>query len=353
MRGLASVLTLVLFATQAPAARSQEWARKMFDHTSHDFLGVARGSKVQHVFRLKNLYKEDVHISNVRSSCGCTSAEFTKDTLKTHETGEIIATFNTRAFTGERSATITVSFDKPYNAEVQLKVSGYIRTDVVLQPAGVEFGSVDAGSPMERRIQIEYAGRPDWRITAIKAPSAYISAEAIEVRRSANQVAYDLIVRLAPDAPVGYLKDELILVTNDSRETQLPVDVEGQVVAPISVSPASLFLGVLEPGQTVTKLLIVRAKKPFRITGIVCPNDAFQFKTTDVAKAVHTIPVTFIAGDHVGKVSAKICIETDLGAAVSTQCAAYAQVVEPGAKPSESSTPNDIAPETRATARSR
>jgi hypothetical protein len=351
MRGFAAAAALLISTLWCMPADAQDWARRMFDHTTHDFLGVARGSKIQHSFPLTNLYKEDVHIASVRSSCGCTSAEFTKDTLKTHETGEIIATFNTRAFTGQRGATITVTFDKPFFAEVQLNVSGYIRTDVVLHPPGVEFGSVNLGAPAERHVEIDYAGRDDWRITAIKAPSPYISAEAVETRRETGKVGYDLLVRLAPNAPVGFFKEELIIVTNDQRATQLPVDVEGQVVAPISVSPASLFLGVLEPGQKVSKQLIVRAQRPFRITSIECRNQAFQFTTSPAAKAVHMVPVVFVADDQPGKVVAKIRIHTDLGADAATECVAYGQIVEASA-PSQSGRPAEASPETRATAQS-
>ena len=52
-------------------------------------------------------------------------------------TGEIIAEFNTRDHRGHKAATIKVRFDKPFPAEVQLQVTGFIRTDVVLQPGAI------------------------------------------------------------------------------------------------------------------------------------------------------------------------------------------------------------------------
>lgn len=355
MRTLIVSATLLACSFTGAVSQGQEWARKMFDGLSFDFMGVARGSKIQHRFVLTNIYKEDVHIASVRSSCGCTTPEFNKDTLKTYEKGEIIATFNTGLFTGQRGATITVTFDKPYYAEVQLKVSGYIRTDVVLHPAGVEFGSLDTGTPAEQRIEIDYAGRGDWEITGIKSPSPYITAEATERKRDGSSVAYDLVVRIAKNAPVGYLKQQLILTTNDRRESQLPVDIEGQIVAPLTVSPASLFLGVLEPGQKVTKQLVVKSKKPFKIIDIDCDDDCFQFKNGDASKTVHLVPVTFVAGEQLGKVVRKIRIKTDLGEDMCAECAAYAQVTKPTATQtaeSEDST-GKLQPEPRTTAQSR
>ncbi len=72
-------------------------------------------------------------------------------------------------------------------------------------------------------------------------------------------------VHLDPNAPVGYINDYLMLVINDAKQTQIPVLVEGHVDAGITVSPAALFMGVMQPGQKVTKQLIVKSKKPFKI----------------------------------------------------------------------------------------
>ena len=46
-------------------ARAQDWARKMFDHTTHDFGVIARGAKVEHRFVVENIYEEDAHIKSV------------------------------------------------------------------------------------------------------------------------------------------------------------------------------------------------------------------------------------------------------------------------------------------------
>src|SRR5262245_47534954 len=88
----------------AATACAQQWAENMFPERSHDFGSVPRAAKVEYEFVLTNLYKDDVHIASVRSSCGCTQPRISKDTLKTHEKGSIIAAFNTNAFSGQRGA---------------------------------------------------------------------------------------------------------------------------------------------------------------------------------------------------------------------------------------------------------
>jgi Protein of unknown function (DUF1573) len=320
---------LLLALACTGVSQGQDWARKMFETSNHDFGNVARGAKVEYYFKLQNPYKEDAHITDVRSSCGCTTPRIVKDTLKTYEEGAIVAAFNTRSFLGQRSATVTVVFDKPYYAEVQLQVAGYIRRDIVIHPGEVDLGTVDQGTPVEKQLSISYAGREDWQILDVKSGSPYLDTQLVESRRGGGQVAYDLKVFLKPDAPSGAINEQLVLMTNDQRSPEVPLDVAGRVVAELTVSPASLLMGVLEPGQKATKQLVIKAKKPFRITGITCDDESFEFKTNDSTKPMHVVPITFLAGEKTGKVAQKIRFTTDLGEDVVAEFSAYAQVVSP------------------------
>lgn len=313
-RAIAWLFVAVLGWT-APAM-GQEWARKMFESTEFDFGGVARGSKVEHRFVITNLYEEDVHITDVRSSCGCTIPEVAKRTLKTFEKAEVLATFNTRSFLGKRSATITVSFDQPFYAEVQLHVGGYIRSDIVLAPDHVDFGSVSGSQANEQIVKIDYAGRDNWQILEVKSPRDYLSAELREAGRrhteyGHEQISYELVVRLAENTPAGYFSEQLTLLTNDTRAPEFPLIVEGNVTSEISVSPSPLILGVLSPGQKVSKKLVVRGRKPFQLTHAASDEPAFQVELpSGEEKAVHLVPVTFVAPDKPGKFTGTLKFET-------------------------------------------
>jgi hypothetical protein len=309
---------------------AQDWATKMFNATSHDFGTVARGSKAQFRFVIKNIYEEDAHIYQVQSSCRCAIPKLEKSDLKTFETTEIVADFNTREMVGPRQATIMVRFDKPFHAEVQLHVTGTIRSDVVLQPGAIDLGTVDVGKGVEKKLQVSYAGRDDWKILDVKTADPHFEVEITELARAPGMINYELLVRMTADAPVGYVKDQLILVTNDPRGRELPVDMQGRVISDITIAPSPLFMGVVKPGQTVTKKLVVRGKRPFKIIDVNCPNKAFEVEgLSDDAKAVHLIPVIFTAGDDPGRVAQKISITTDQGG-VAQAFTAFAEVVPTG-----------------------
>lgn len=306
---IAAALALLLAA--ALPAPAQEWARKMFKLTSHDFGTVARGAKAEVAFELTNLYKEQLHIASVRSSCGCTTPTFTRDTVPSLETSEIIATFNTKSYTGHRSSTITVVFDKPFYAEVQLNVTGFIRGDVVLEPASVQF-QVDAGMPDQKTISVTYAGRPEWKIVDVTSAKDYYEVQLAETERKAGRVSYTMTVKLKDTAPAGFLNDQLIIVTNDQNAVNIPLVVEGKVNAAITVT-STLSLGELAPGGSVTKNVVIKSKNPCTLTGVKCEN-CVTVELPKEAKKVHVVPVTFTAAaNQHGKVSTKIEFESDLG----------------------------------------
>ncbi len=317
---------LIPLATSAPA-NGQEWAVKMFSSTEYNFGTVPRGAKAQHTFVIKNIYKEDAHIASIQSSCGCTTPTLVKRYLKTHESTELLATYNTKAFLGDKSATITVIFDKPYYAEVQLNVSGYIRDDVTFTPGELNFGEVDQPSMTKRTVEITHIGRSDWKIVDVTSPNASFQVELSKPTRLGNKVTYQMTVRLKDTMKPGFFQDRLTIVSNDRFSPRIRLFAQGRIVSPLTVSPAALFIGNLEPNSTVTKQLVVRAKVPFLITAIECADSRFEFgQSSDQRKSLHFIPVKFVGNGESGRIALEIKITTDLG--ITATCTATATIAD-------------------------
>jgi hypothetical protein len=322
-------------------ALGQEWAKKMFTVTSHNFGTVARGSKTEYRFVFRNIYEEDVHVVGVRTSCGCTSPEVTQRDLKTHETSEVVARFNTRTFLGQHGATLTVTFDKPFYAEVQLRVAGNIRGDVTFEPPFVDLGNVDLGAGAERTVQVTRIGSSPWLIEDVRSANSNFEVMLSKPNHSGSRTVYDLTLRLKPDAPPGYVKGQLLLVTNDPRATQIPMDVEGRVIAAVTVSPQLLALGTVQPGGTVTKNVVIRANREFSITGIACDDGCLTCEPRTTPAKVHILPITFQAGDLAGDIERKLQIRTDLGEGAVPPVTVQA-VVKPAAAATEAPQPTPV-----------
>ena len=296
------------------ALPAQEWARKMFDTTSHDFGVVPRGSKSEFEFKLTNTYKENVHIASARSSCACTNPKILKADLKTYEEGAIIAELNTQAFVGQRSAVVTVVIDRPFYAEVQLLVKGNIRSDIVMEPGEVRFGDVDVGSGKSADVKVSYQGNGnrDWQITDVRSTNQNLSVKLEPLRDDAGRTSYNMIVKLKESAPAGELNDEIQIVTNERQYNQVTLPVRASVIPQLSIAPQSIELGSLKPAAKANYRLVVKAKMPFKVSKVDCNDDRFQFEIPSGEKLVHIIPVVFEAGETAGAFKRTITVTSDL-----------------------------------------
>jgi hypothetical protein len=316
----------------------------MFSETKHDFGTVARGADTVFKFPAKNIYKQDIELVSVRSSCGCTTPTIDKKVLKTGDIGYVTATFNTRTFTGVHGATLTVEVrwkdgDNTRTAETQLRVDGNIRSDIVFQPGAVKFDDVDQGVGSEQKVNVTYAGRSDWKLVDVRGGSDALEVELTQTQRYTGRVAYDLLVRVKNTAPAGNFNEQLVLVTNDEENPRVPIYVTGRVVPQISVSPESLMLGSVGVGQKVSKKFLVRGKTPFKITSVNCDDEkCFAFKTDDQSSDRHIVEVMFDANKDAGDVKQSIRIATDMGDKFSTTLTAFATIVPNETTPAPTTT---------------
>ncbi|MBU6388118.1 MAG: DUF1573 domain-containing protein [Planctomycetes bacterium] len=288
-------LMVSLECTTSSPVLAQDWVRKLFKETHHDFGSVSRNAKAEHSFVIENCFEEDIHIASVRSSCGCTSPVATKTTLKSWEKGEILAKFNTRTFTGTKSAVITVVIDKPYYAEIQLTVGGTIRTDVSVEPGEIVFGDLELGQSKTIDVTLSFNGRKGLEIADVRG-----NAQAFEVRLDApmyqpSGVTYRMHVKLKETLEPSKLLDEIVVVTNDPNEKnrELTIPVSARVRPPITVTPETIALGDVRSGETRQQRFMVKAKKPFAIELITCPDNRFEFQTPTGEKILHVVPFTF------------------------------------------------------------
>jgi hypothetical protein len=319
---LALPLVVSLGALLAPPAQAQQvvpnpndWATAMFDSSdlhngtvSHNFGVVARGAEVTHRFRIRNIYKQVVQIGNVTTTCGCTAPQFDGTPVKTGEETYVTITMDTNRFQHQKNSTVTVTFAQPQFAEVRIPVEVYIRSDVVLTPGAINFGAVGVGEKAERTVEIAYAGRPNWTIDKkVINDDPNIQTRLVEVSRdNASNVNYRLEVSLAPTTPVGFLRKQITLVTDDATGSQIPILVQARVEGDITVTPSVVQLGTLSPRSEATKTVLFRSGKPFVIERVECNSNLQAFRMPALskdAKPVHVLSLAFTAPNTVGPFS--------------------------------------------------
>jgi hypothetical protein len=308
-----AILTLLTLAFAAAAAPGQGWAEKMFpDGLTHDFGTVPHGAQLLHKFKITNIYAVRMEITSITVGCGCVTATPKKRVLESKESTDVEVSMDARRFKGPKTVGVRVSVGPEFISSAELRVSANSRPDIVFNPGEVSFGTVVRGQAVVQTIDVEYAGALSWQVSEVVAKDMPLDVSFKELYRRPGQVGYQVRVALKPDAPVGPLKGDVFLKTNDPASPLVAVLVEANIQSALTVSPSILSLGSFKLGEALTRRVLVKGSKPFRVLSV---EGAVDGLTTDPlpANAAAVQIITFKCHpDKAGDFKRELKIKTDL-----------------------------------------
>jgi hypothetical protein len=137
-------------------------------------------------FKYQNVGKTPIHLTSVKTSCGCTAAKSQKDEVAPGEKGEITATFSIGNRTGTQVKTVTVQTDEPSSPPTVLtlkavlpeglslvptfvfwKVGEEAKPKTILAKAGKDYAAKNLNAKCENSqfsVVVEPNGRDSWKI---------------------------------------------------------------------------------------------------------------------------------------------------------------------------------------------
>ena len=213
-----------------------------FDERVYDFGLVSREDLPHHRFIFSNTGQADLVISEVDSSCGCTAALLSAETIPPGGRGEIDVSFNPQGRRGKQKQTVSVYSNAENEPIAQLTVKGTVMTAVDVSPDRILFGSVNNQQVTTKRIRVLDSGEGTLKITHIETSSPFLTTE-IGPPRLGEVINYEVKVTLQPGVPVGKFQEILTIRTNNEFQPHLSVSIEGNVLGPITVHPEHLFFG--------------------------------------------------------------------------------------------------------------
>jgi hypothetical protein len=108
MKRLILMCAVVLGFAFNASAQTDNKAEFKFNEEKHDFSKVPQGTPVTTVFTYTNVGVEPLILTEVKPTCGCTIADYTKTPVKKGESGKITITYNA-AVVGPFTKTIVVT----------------------------------------------------------------------------------------------------------------------------------------------------------------------------------------------------------------------------------------------------
>ena len=119
------LFTLIFAIVIAAAVNAQPPATEALSlkETAFDFGTIPQGKPVYHFFEVTNTGKDPMVISNVQTSCGCTTPEWSKEPIAPGATAKIRVGYNAAA-EGNFEKFITIMYNQ--NLTKQVKIHGTV-----------------------------------------------------------------------------------------------------------------------------------------------------------------------------------------------------------------------------------
>jgi hypothetical protein len=305
-------VALAIFILSGSVVNAQPVAaEKHFASTSHDFGTVPRGAQLLHKFAWTNGEKSRLEITDIRITCACATAVPVPRALEPGQKGEIEVLVDAKKFVGQKDVQLHVTLSGETKHAAMLRISVHCRPDVVYNPGEVNFGIVPAGGSAGQQMEIEYAGKLDWKVEELINTNPHLEAAIEEMYRKPGEVGYRLRVNLKPDAPAGDFKHELQLRVNDPGLKVIPVLVQGTIRARLAATPASVTFGSVKVGQQAVRRVVLRGDKPFAITELAGLPAGVSVSKPSRPAAVQTLTLTWTPTAS-GELNAPLVVHTDL-----------------------------------------
>lgn len=104
-------------------------SKMTFKSKEFDFGTIKEGEKADAIFEYQNTGEGDLIISNARASCGCTVADYPKNTpIKPGEKGVIKAVFDSKGKRNNQNKSITLTTNT-MEGKVVINVKGFVTPD--------------------------------------------------------------------------------------------------------------------------------------------------------------------------------------------------------------------------------
>lgn len=181
--------------------------------SSFHFETVTSGDLVHHDFTIRNTGDSVLVISNVLTSCGCTTAKNWTANINPGTTGSIPVIFNSFNYSGEVTKMATVLSNDPKQPAIILRLNGNVFKPITVQPPFVLMA-----------LTVEQTGQGEATISnqttnAIRVKEIRSSNPAFttSLRTNTPGFNYTLFVSAKPPYPQGY-QTAVRIFTDDGRE---------------------------------------------------------------------------------------------------------------------------------------
>ncbi len=229
--------------------------RIQFASPVHDFGRIKGGAVVEHTYTFTNIGNGLLEVTNVRASCGCTTAGAWSRQVQPGETGTIPIEFNSGNFSGQVAKSISVNCNDTSQPTVVLQLKANIWKPIDVTPQYAALNVTSEAPAKETTVRI--VNNEEVPLT-LSAPEGTNRALATELRTIQPGKEFALIVRTVPPLPAGSVQDQITLKTSSTNMPAINVRAWASVQPAVLVMPALITLPVAPLPKPMPSTISIR-----------------------------------------------------------------------------------------------
>ena len=265
---LAIGLTAPFAMAQEKASETAKGPKLTLVEPLKDFGTVAKGSKIDWSFEVRNTGTSDLEIISAKPTCGCTVADFDK-VIKPGATGKLSAHVDTTNFSGPIAKSVTLETNDASTPTAQVTITAIVKPFVDAYPAGFVRYNMLQGDVEKQSVLLYSEDDAPFEIVKVESPQDWIKvdvkkAEGADIMPKigrAGQNQYKLDITLGgPDARIGPLAEKIKVLTNSKNQPEYSISIAGVVRPTFRVEPTGINFGEIAPTDTAaTRTIMLRS----------------------------------------------------------------------------------------------
>lgn len=256
--------------------------------------GTITDDQMQHsVFTVHNRSREEVKLTPLPTTCGCTASYPKPDVVPAGGTSELYIVFHPRGIRGMYRWEVALQTSLPEQLKIVIPMQAYVLRNDILSENMVNFRIFKRGEKKEYALWLTCHKYPEFRLKKVATDIPGFDTRVIDSRditvlswdllwpriqakRTCAQIGgfypgpqrgYRIDIIAREDIGYGRNHGEVVLTTDIPGQEEVKLRLFAYVLGEITAAPDYLSFGLVHPGMTAQRKIILSHNdyKPFRV----------------------------------------------------------------------------------------
>ncbi len=183
--------------------------------TDFDFGDVFTGAVAKRSVTIQNTGDENLTITSVSTSCGCTATMLSKEIIPPGDSGKLEISFDSKKFTGKVEKAVTFDTNDPDQKRVRIIFHANISRIIETSLDRIVYNVIKVGADMVQEVTITNVSNEPLKITSVKSDSDVMKVQISEKElRPGYRTTLTCTLRATE---IGFVKGNITFTTDNPK----------------------------------------------------------------------------------------------------------------------------------------